>query len=82
MLLRLEAPSPTLTQSRLTIWRECTLKAEFKVGDLVQDLRVAAPLGIVTKGDYHWKHLPRVDVLVEGKEFHCHPEWLEKVNEK
>lgn len=56
----------------------------FQVGDLVRWIvgRMGTPLGIVTKGDYHWKHLPRVDVLVEGKEFHCLPQWLEKVNEK
>jgi len=65
--------------------------AKFKVGDLVRDLRREdTPFGIVTRGDYvgSWVRQKNgqaygihVDVLVEGKELHCLPAWLEKVNE-
>ena len=69
------------------------MTAKFKVGDLVKDIRrEGTPFGIVTRGDYvgscgSWVQQTNgqaygihVDVLIEGEEFHCLPEWLEKVN--
>lgn len=65
------------------------MAAKFKVGELVRDLRREdTPFGIVTRGDYvgSWVRQKNgqaygihVDVLIEGEEFHCLPEWLEKV---
>lgn len=67
------------------------MKSKFKVGDLVRHTlwRTDTPLGIVTRGDYfgNWCETAEggggihVDILVEGEEFHCLAEWLEKVNE-
>jgi len=60
----------------------------FHVGDLVRwTVREGIPLGIVTRGDYigNWIETAydgggvHVDVLVEGEEYHCLPQWLEKV---
>ena len=65
------------------------MQSKFKVGDLVKAICVRdTPLGIVTRGDYvgSWVEQTNgqaygihVDVLIEGKEFHYLPEWLEKV---
>lgn len=65
------------------------MQSKFKVGELVRDIRrEGTPFGIVTRGDYFGSWVQQtngqaygihVDVLVEGEEFHCLPEWLEKV---
>ena len=67
------------------------MQSKFKVGQLVRSTRVEdSPLGIVTRGDYfgNWCETAEgtggihVDVLIEGEEFHCLPDWLEKVSAK